>query len=102
MAAAARAEPGENVWVCLRAEDVSLIGDERARPPEASNVISGVVKSLAFWGTQVRVTVDCGAAVTALTTRLVATGLGLRPGKPVRMAFSPHSLHLIPRGSGTS
>jgi tungstate transport system ATP-binding protein len=102
MAAAARAEPGENVWVCLRAEDVSLIGDERALPPGSWNVISGVVKSLAFWGTQVRVTVDCGAAVTALTTRLVATGLGLRPGKPVRMAFSPHSLHLIPRGSGTS
>jgi tungstate transport system ATP-binding protein len=99
VAAAVHAEPGENVWICVRAEDVSLITDDGVRPPAAWNVIPGVVKSFAFWGAQVRVTVDCGVAVTALTTRLVAAGLGLNPGRPVRVAFPPQSLHVIPRAS---
>jgi tungstate transport system ATP-binding protein len=97
LAAAADAEPGKEVWLCLRAEDVSFLAGQELRPPGAWNVIPGTVKSLAFWGTQVRVGVDCGAVVTALTTRLAAAGLGLRPGKPVRVAFSPDSLHVIQR-----
>jgi len=102
LTAAARGRPDEQVWVCLRAEDVSLIADEGIQPPGAWNVIPGAVKGLAFWGTQVRVAVDCGVTVTALTTRLLVSGLGLRPGRPVRVAFSPHSLHVIPRVRGTS
>lgn len=83
--------------VCLRAEDVSLIVDATVQPPPGWNVLRGTVVSLVSWGTQVRVMVDCRVTVTALTTRLLAGSLGLRPGQKVRLAFSPLSVHLIPQ-----
>jgi tungstate transport system ATP-binding protein len=88
-------EPGEEISVCLRAEDVSLLADEEVPPAGSWNVVPGAVKSLAFWGTQLRVAVDCGVTFIALTTRLQAGELGLRAGRPVRVAFSPDSLHVI-------
>jgi tungstate transport system ATP-binding protein len=92
--------PGARVWACLRAEDVSLLVDGATPPPDADNVLLGTVRSLAPWGTQVRVAVDCGALVTALATRRFAAGAGLSPGSPVRVAFAAHSVHLIARPLG--
>ena len=85
------------VWACLRSEDVSIFTDDAAPAPPSWNVLAGTVKAVTTWGTQVRVSVDCGDTVTALTTRLAARGLGLESGKHVRLAFSPLSLHLLPR-----
>ena len=68
-------------------------------PTGSSEGSSGAiaVRSLVSWGTQVRVAVDCGAVISALTTRRSAAGAGLSAGKPLRVAFASRSMHLIAR-----
>jgi tungstate transport system ATP-binding protein len=97
--AASSFQPGQAVWACLRSEDVSIHVSGSVAAPSEWNVAAGTVSAMKSWGTQVRVAVDCGVTVTALTTRLAASGLALKPGRAVRVAFSPHSIHTIPRGS---
>jgi tungstate transport system ATP-binding protein len=97
LVAATDAAPGTRVWACLRAEDVSLLAEGVAPPPEADNVLPGAVRSLVSWGTQVRVAVDCGAVISALATRRSAAGAGLSAGKRLRIAFASRSMHLIAR-----
>jgi molybdate transport system ATP-binding protein len=92
------APPGleSNVFVCIRAEDVTL---ELADSPgtSARNHLRGTVQAITSLGALVRVTINCGVLLTALVTRSALTDLQLVVGSDVRAAFKAGAVHLIPR-----
>jgi molybdate transport system ATP-binding protein len=87
---------GENFYLSIRAEDVTLeIG---ARPnSSARNHLAGRVAEVRPAGPVSRVAVDCGFTLTALVTRQAAQDLALTPGTPVTATVKASAVHLIPR-----
>lgn len=87
---------GEEFYLCIRAEDVTIeIG---AQPgSSARNHLAGRVTDVRPAGPVLRVTVDCGFALTALVTRQAAQDLALQPGTPVTATVKASVVHLIPR-----
>ncbi len=87
---------GEEFYLCIRAEDVTLeIG---TRPTSsARNHLGGRVTDIRPAGPVSRVTVECGFALSALVTRQSAQDLGLGPGVPVTATVKASAVHLIPR-----
>ena len=104
--AAARASPGECVWIGIRPEHIKLEAMRDDDPPTPNPT---VVSAGALHGEVQRLVSD-GSLVTAwidwdgveLRTHLVAgRGLGhsLKPGDAVRFEIRPEDIHLIPRES---
>ena len=87
---------GENFYLCIRAEDVTLeIG---ALPgSSARNHLAGKVMEVRPAGPVSRVAVDCGFSLTALVTRQAARDLTLKPGTPVTATVKASAVHLVPR-----
>jgi molybdate transport system ATP-binding protein len=98
VAVTAVASPGleSDVFVCIRAEDVTLelVGSSET---SARNHLRGTVQAVTSLGALVRVTIDCGFLLTALVTRSAHSELRLVVGSDVRAAFKAGSVHLIPR-----
>jgi len=94
-AAQTDAAPGA-VFVCIRAEDVIL---ERQHVSELSarNRWSGRVTAVHPEGSVVRVTVDCGFALTALITRPSHDELRVAPGSSVTALVKATAVHLVRR-----
>lgn len=94
--AIASPELESDVFVCIRAEDVTL---ELAGSSETSarNHLRGTVQTVTSLGALVRVTINCGFPLTALVTRSAQSELRLAIGSDVRAAFKAGSVHLIPR-----
>jgi len=92
------ASPGvdSDVFVCIRAEDVTL---ELAGSVETSarNHLRGTVRAITPLGALARVTVECGFPLTAVITRSALSELGLIVGTTVRALFKAGSVHLISR-----
>ena len=88
--------PGDAVYVCVRAEDVTL---ETRAPGQAStrNHLAARVVAIASEGPIERVTLDCGFALDALITRRSREELNLAPGAAVIAAIKATSIHLVPR-----
>ncbi|KAF4516335.1 hypothetical protein B566_EDAN000577 [Ephemera danica] len=94
---AVAAEPvGSDVFVCIRAEDVTLepVG---AGLTSARNHLAGTVSAIASLGALARVTIECGFPLVAVITRSALTELGLTVGALVRASFKAGSVHLISR-----
>ncbi len=93
-------EPGPDVFVCIRAEDVVLeavgVGATSAR-----NHLAGTVREVTATGALVRVGIDCGFPLAALVTRSAVQDLQLSPGASVVAAIKAGAVHLIPRLNGT-
>ena len=87
---------GEEFYLCIRAEDVTLeIG---TRPSSsARNHLAGRVMDVRPAGPVSRVAVDCGFTLTALVTRQAAQDLDLRPGMLVAATVKASAIHLILR-----
>ena len=88
--------PGTRLTLCLRPEDVTL--HRATQPPPlapAWNLLAGTVIALTPWGTQMRVTIDCGAPLTALISRCALTELALVPGCQVLVTFKVSAVHVI-------
>ena len=92
------ASPGvdSDVFVCIRAEDVTL---ELAGSIETSarNHLTGTVQAIASLGALAQVTIECGFSLTAVITRSALSELGLAVGTTVRARFKAGSVHLISR-----
>jgi len=84
------------VYVCIRAEDVILVRGD-ATPSSARNHLPGVVQSSVPEGPLLRVEVDCGFALTVLLTRQAWDDMGLRPGERVTALVKAPHIRLIPR-----
>ena len=96
LTAVAAGNISSDVFVCIRAEDVTLepIG---AGLTSARNHLQGTVGAVASLGALARVTIDCGFPLVAVITRSALTELGLTIGTAVRASFKAGSVHLIPR-----
>jgi molybdate transport system ATP-binding protein len=84
------------VFVCIRAEDVILVKGSGG-PSSARNHLPAIVKALIREGPLVRVELDCGFSLTALLTKQACEEMALEPGdRVVALVKAPH-IHLIPR-----
>jgi molybdate transport system ATP-binding protein len=89
--------PGDDVLVCIRAEDVALgIGDDAMRTSQR-NQIPGRIRALHADGPLIRVDLDCGFGLTAYITRPALQDLDLHVGAMVTAMFKSQAVHLIAR-----
>jgi molybdate transport system ATP-binding protein len=84
------------VFVCIRAEDVTLESAPH-REVSARNQLPGRVTELVQEGAVVRARVDCGFSLSALITRSASDQLRLAEGAGVVAAIKATAVHLIPR-----
>jgi molybdate transport system ATP-binding protein len=91
-----RAGGPQEVFACIRAEDVTLT---RLAAPTASarNHLPGRIVSIASEGVLEHVTIDCGFPLAALITRDAREELALQEGNSVIAAIKATAIHLVPR-----
>ncbi len=95
--AAGAGEPGADVLVCLRPEDIVLVPpDEAAKMTSARNRLPAVVRRVVPAGAHVRVELDAGFAIVALITKQSLEDLNLAPGSRAVVSFKAVAVHLIP------
>ncbi|HXK58482.1 MAG TPA: ABC transporter ATP-binding protein [Acidobacteriota bacterium] len=87
---------GDEVYVCIRAEDVTLELGSGTRS-SARNHLPGTVRAITAAGPLLRVKVDVGFEVDALVTRQAVEDLNLAVGTSVRVGIKATAIHLIPR-----
>jgi len=88
------APAGEEVTLCIRADDVILaIGD--GRRSSARNTMAGTIIRIVENGPVAEVKVDCGIALTAVLTRRSVHDLSLVPGTPVTLSVKATAIHVI-------
>lgn len=87
---------GRDVYVCIRAEDVTL---ERGEAPKSSarNRLDGRVVAVERDGAMVRVTLDCGFHLMALVTPHSRDALDLHPGADITAVVKAPAIHLVER-----
>ncbi|HTK29060.1 MAG TPA: ATP-binding cassette domain-containing protein [Vicinamibacterales bacterium] len=90
----AAAQPGDAVFVCIRAEDV-VIEPRGPSGGSARNHLPGVVRAIEPEGPLDRVTVDCGFPVVALITRRSREALALAPGSEVAAAVKATAIQIV-------
>jgi molybdate transport system ATP-binding protein len=94
--ALAPAPPAEQVFICVRPEEIVL---ERGAASNTGqlNCLPGIVGALTLEGPLVRVAVDCGFPLVALITRTLCTELDLRVGEAITALVKATSIHLVAR-----
>ncbi|BCA53025.1 Molybdate ABC transporter, ATP-binding protein [Nitrospira sp. KM1] len=96
LTAIAESHIGPDVFVCIRAEDVTL-QPVSAGVTSARNHLDGRVRDVTTTGALAKVTVDCGFLVSALVTKSAMEELGLEAGSSVQAAVKAGAVHLVPR-----
>ncbi len=91
-----RLSTGEEVYVCIRPEDITLALSGTSS--SARNSYAGEIKAASFSGPLARVELDCGFPLVALITRISAQEMGLELGKRVYASFKATAAHIIVRG----
>ena len=88
------AATGEEVTLCIRADDliISVGHDPRT---SARNRVAGTVVSVVENGPIAEVRVDAGVTLTAVQTRRSVRDLGLVPGTPVTLSVMETGVHVI-------
>ena len=87
---------GSAVYVCIRAEDVSLEQAGRG-VTSARNHLMGHVSAIAQHGVMVQVTIDCGFPLAATITRGAVEDLRLTAGASVIAVIKAGAVHLVSR-----
>ena len=86
---------GDSVFVCVRPENVSIsLGADAGG--RRNNFKSKVV-SVAPWGLEYKVELDCGFTLQAAVTKQLVDGLELKAGGEVYASFKATAVHLIKR-----
>jgi tungstate transport system ATP-binding protein len=89
---------GSKVTVYLHYEDVTIgLLSESATSTSARNQLRGIIVKTFPFGSQLKVTLNCGFNLAAVITRRSWEELGLEIGQEVVAAFKASSVHLIPR-----
>ncbi len=88
--------PDDDVYVCIRAENVTLEIGSGTRS-SARNHLPGKVVSVTAAGPLVRVAVDVGFKVQALVSRQALEDLDLELGSQVVVGMKATAIHLVPR-----
>lgn len=92
--AVTEAVPGEEVSLCIRADDVVITVGE-SHLSSARNIMAGTVVSVAENGPIAEVKVDAGAPLTAVLTRRSVRDLALAPGTSVTLSVKATAIHVI-------
>jgi molybdenum ABC transporter ATP-binding protein len=87
------AQPGDNVFVCLRPEDVTI--SLLTSPSSARNHLPARVTRVVPSGPYFRVELDAGFPLVALVTRRALEELLISPGSEVVATFKASAVHLI-------
>ena len=87
---------GEDVFACIRAEDV-LLEQGPADRVSARNHLGGVVAAIEHEGAVDRLTFDCGFPLVAAITRRSREELALAPGSPVTAVIKATAIHVVPK-----
>ncbi len=89
---------GTKVTAYLHYEDVTLsVVTTQAAQSSARNQLRGKIVKVFPFGSQLKVTLDCGFTLAAVITKRSWEGLGLATGQEVVASFTASSIHLIPR-----
>ncbi len=86
---------GEEVYVCIRPEDITLALSRTSS--SARNSYAGEIKAAFLSGPLARVELGCGFPLVALITRISAQEMGLEVGKRVYASFKATAAHIIIR-----
>lgn len=86
-------QTGEEVYVCIRPEDVTLSLLDSSS--SARNHFVGKISRLASSGSLTRVGLECGFPLVALITKMSADELKLEAGKGVYASFKATAIHAI-------
>lgn len=100
LTALAGEETGQDVFVCIRGEDVMLEA-EGGGAISARNQLAGEVLDVSIQGALVRVAIHCGFPLSAIVTRSAVEDLHLSPGMSVVAAIKAGAVHLVPRRNDT-
>ena len=92
-----KADPGQEVFFCLRPEDITVWKTPDIPLSSARNQLNGVVSSIANQGPLLRIQIDCGFPLMVFITRASAQDLEIEIGKQVSAAFKASAVHLISR-----
>ncbi len=91
-----RSIAGEEVLVCIRPEEVTILGEGIGfRPSSARNRFRGEIKRITPWGVHYKVTLDCGFPLVAFLTKQSAQELSLSEGQFVTATFKATGVHVI-------
>ena len=90
-------ESGQEVYFCLRPEDITLWPAKDVPHSSARNRIPGQIKEFIPQGPLVQVVIDCGFPLVALITRASKEEMGLVEEQPVIASFKASAVHLIER-----
>ena len=88
---------GQEVYFCLRPEDITLWPVNDIPHSSARNRLTGQIQEFKPQGPLVQVVVDCGFPLVALITRASKEEMGLTVGQPVIASFKASAVHLIER-----
>ncbi|MHB9027446.1 MAG: ABC transporter ATP-binding protein [Candidatus Latescibacterota bacterium] len=86
-------EKGDEVFVCIRPEDVVVSGERESH--SARNNFHAVITGIDPWGLAYHVNIDCGFAVVAALTRQSVEDIGLLAGQQAYVSFKATAIHLI-------
>jgi len=86
----------DDVFACIRAEDVMLSGHASVGA-SARNHLTGRVIAIEPDGPIERVTIDCGFELVAAITRQSREELALGPGSTVAAAIKATAIHVVPK-----
>ncbi|MBJ6749766.1 ABC transporter ATP-binding protein [Geomonas anaerohicana] len=91
------AEPGAQVYCCIRPENVTISVSHPDEKSSARNLYPGRVTDVASMGPFLRLQLDCGFPLTSYVTRESFAKLELCEGRDVYASFKATSVHLIRR-----
>jgi tungstate transport system ATP-binding protein len=89
---------GEQVYCCIRPENVTVDLVDPAASTSARNVFPARIVSVSSMGAYLKVKLDCGFQVVAHVTAESFATLRLEPGKQVFAAFKATAVHVIRKG----
>lgn len=87
--------PGEQVYVCIRPEEITLTGTKDST--SARNVFPGETTRIVSFGPLARVEIDCGFTLVALITKRSADEMNMHAGSPINASFKATGVHVITR-----
>ncbi|MDV4342511.1 ATP-binding cassette domain-containing protein [Methanoculleus sp. YWC-01] len=92
--AVTEAAAGEEVSLCIRADDV-IVAVEDGRRSSARNTMAGTILQVVENGPVAEVKVDAGVELTAVLTRRSVRDLSLVPGTSVTLSVKATAIHVI-------
>ena len=93
--AVSSAQPGTNVFLCLRPEDITLSLPQESVKTSARNSLRRRINMLVPQGPLVRVVMDGPIHITALVTRSSALEMQLEIGQEILASFKSSAIHVI-------